>query len=149
MSHFIRSVNLEIDDEMYSPEMLEGKDPYELRLLAAVSTAYNILAETAAENVMGRVNDELRATNPDVKTDAEVFEEARRTGVGATSYRELAYRSVEGVMALGDVYASIERLTAENALLAAKIAKGLNDGDAGSALLALLGLNPTDGGDRG
>lgn len=107
------AVPVEIDPTMFDAEKLETRDETGLRTLAVVSTAYNLLADTAAEFA---ADDQRRAVGDENSpSDAEIFADPSS---GFTSYRDLAVREEKYLLALTDVFDGILKETEHRAKLA-------------------------------
>lgn len=108
------AVPVEIDKEMYLPD--PARDERETRILAVVSTVYNLLADTAAEFAAGHVRRKMEARGLELLSDAELFAHNKAEGNGgATSYHDLAHHSSEVVQAIGELFEHLEQVSIQQA----------------------------------
>lgn len=108
------AVPVEIDKEMYLPD--PARDDREARILAVVSTVYNLLADTAAEFAAEHVRRKMEARGHDLLSDAEAFAHNKAEGNGgATSYHDLAHHSSEVVQAIGELFEHLEQVSIQQA----------------------------------
>lgn len=106
------AVLVEIDPEMY-PEIPEGQTDRET--LAVVSTAYNLLADTAALFASRAIRADLEAAGVSLTSDEVAF----ATSDSIHSYRDLAARNPDRVEELGDVFELLVSESTRNARLGA------------------------------
>lgn len=108
------AVPVEIDKAMFLPD--PARDERDARVLAVVSTVYNLLADTAAEFAAEHVRRKMEARGLELLSDAELFarNKAENNG-GATSYHDLAHHSAEAVHAIGQVFEHLEQVSIQQA----------------------------------
>lgn len=111
------AVPVEIDPTMFDAEKMDTPgDETGLKTLAVVSTAYNLLADTAAEFA---ANDQRKALGGENSpSDAEIFADPSS---GFESYRDLAVREEAFLLALSDVFDKILKETEHRAKVASLI----------------------------
>lgn len=108
------AVPVEIDKEMYLPD--PARDDREARILAVVSTVYNLLADTAAEFAAEHVRRKMEARGLELLSDAEAFAHNKAEGNGgATSYHDLAHHSSEVIQAIGELFEHLEQVSIQQA----------------------------------
>lgn len=135
------AIPIEIDADMYG-EGVPGITDEEKETLAVVSTAYNLLADKAAEFAARRVRVYADEAGVGLMADADLFEKNKARGMGATSYRDLATHDEEKVLEVADIFMElVDRTTREATMgLALSMAGGLD-------LEAMEGFLASGGGD--
>lgn len=127
------AVPVEIDPTMYTDEHVDEQTDKDRKILAVVSTVYNLLADTSAEFAAQHVRAKMEARGMTLMTDEEMFTLNRELGRdGATSYRDLAHHSAEVVMAIGQLFDHLEHVSTEQAELGLQLSN------------SMLGQNPED-----
>jgi hypothetical protein len=122
------AVAVEIDRNMYPEDPTHTE--HNNRILAIVSTAYNLLADYAAEYAASRVRAEMEAAGiirPDF-TDAALFAANKESGEGVTSYHDLAPHDVDAIMALGDIFNRLISLAIEQAEFGLRLSRVMGGG---------------------
>lgn len=123
------AVPVEIDPTMYTDEHVGTQDDKDRKILAVVSTVYNLLADTSAEFAAQHVRAKMEARGMTLMTDEEMFTLNRELGRdGATSYRDLAHHSAEVVMAIGQLFDHLEHVSTEQAELGLQLSDSLLGG---------------------
>lgn len=123
------AVPVEIDPTMYTDEHAYQQNEKDRKILAVVSTVYNLLADTAAEFAAQHVRAKMQARGMSLLADEEMFAINReRNEGGATSYRDLAHHSAEVVMAIGELFDHLEHVSTEQAELGLQVSDNILGG---------------------
>lgn len=124
------AVPVEIDSTMYTTEHVGEQTEKDRKILAVVSTVYNLLADTAAEFAAQHVRAKMEAQGMTLLADEEMFQLNRERGDGgATSYRDLAHHSAEVVMAIGEIFDHLEQVSTEQAELGLQLSNNILNGE--------------------
>lgn len=123
------AVPVEIDPTMYTDEHVGTQNEKDRKILAVVSTVYNLLADTSAEFAAQHVRAKMEAQGMNLLADEEMFTLNRELGRdGATSYRDLAHHSAEVVMAIGEIFDHLEQVSTEQAELGLQLFNNILNG---------------------
>lgn len=110
------AIPVEIDQSMYSsPSSLSVE---EVEVLTVISTAYNLLADKAAEIASREIRKRAEKAGVQMASDAEVFEENKASSdpERVTSYRDLAVHDGDSIMKLGDIFDRLIRESSREAM---------------------------------
>lgn len=137
------AVPVEIDPTMYTDDHVGTQNEKDRKILAVVSTVYNLLADTSAEFAAQHVRAKMEAQGMTLLSDPEMFAINRERGDGATSYRDLAHHSAEVVQAIGELFEYLEHVSTEQAELGLRMSNNILGGEDMSleALAAALGIS--------
>lgn len=125
------AVPIELDMNMYSEVLKEATDAQK-ETLAVISTAYNLLADKAAEFASADVREKATAMGIELAPDAEVFEKNKdNQSAGPRSYRDLAERNPDFVQTIGDIFESLleESIRKSSLPVVRALSGGLHDGE--------------------
>jgi len=121
-------IPVEIDSTMYDDDHPLMQSQRDREILAVTSTAYNLMADTAARFAAEDLRKSLEGQGKTgLPSDEEIFESLRDDPEAAHSYRDLAPRDEETLMAVAGVFFKLMGLATSEAFQAAEVANEILD----------------------